>query len=204
MKITSKNTIILNQLEMELKEIERQKRNALNNYYFNSCNYYDVQILGLERKIKKIKDVQEIELQPNIKEVKIDKIYYKDVELSKRDYNIINNKKIYKPLYIYIYQKDILEMLEDMYKFYSKRRHEIYTLFNGNKKVLSKDKEYIQICEHKSDVSRIKSWVKFGTYKDKIIKFDKDERPSREDYTEILFYLSIDGYIPHIDTLEII
>ena len=30
------------------------------------------------------------------------------------------------------------------------------------------------------------------------------ERPNREDYTEILYYLSIDGYLPHIDTLEII
>ena len=71
------NTNILNQLEIELKILERQKRNDLNNCYFNSCNYYDTQILGLERKIKKIKDAQEIELQSNIKEVIIDKIDFR-------------------------------------------------------------------------------------------------------------------------------
>ena len=196
------NTIILNQLESELKEVKRQKRNDLNFYDFSKYEFYEGKILELEQKIKEIKD-KEVK-QVKVIEQKIDKIYYKDVELSKRDYNIINNKKVYKPLYIYIYQKDVLEMLDDMYKFYSKRRHEIYTLFNGNKKVLSKDKEFNQICERKDAVGRIKSGVKFGTYKNKIIKFDKDERPNREDYTEILYYLTIDGYIPHIDILEII
>ena len=132
------------------------------------------------------------------------KIYYKDIELSKRDYSIINNKKIYKPLYIYIYQKDVLEMLNDMYKFYSKRRHEIYNLFKGNKAVLEKDKEFIQICDRENDVSRLKNKVQYSSYKNFIIKFNKDKRPNRKDFTEILYYLSIDGYIPHIDILEII
>ena len=198
------NTIILNQLETELKEVKRQKRNDLNFYDFSNCNYYDNQILEIEKRIKEIKKTQDVKLQSNIKEVKIDKIYYKDVELSKREYNIINNKKVYKPLYICIYEKDVLEMLEDMNKFYRKRRHEIYVLYKGNKKVLEKDKEYLQICEKKEATSRLKSGVKFGTYKNKIIKFDKDERPNREDYTEILYYLTIDGYLPHIDILEII
>lgn len=198
------NTIKLNQLESELNEIKRKKRNDLNFYDFSNYEYYEGKILELEQKIKKIKDAQEIKLQSNIKEVKIDKIYYKDVELSKRDYNIINNKKIYKPLYIYIYQKDVLGMLDDMYKFYSKRRHEIYNLYNENGILLNKDTEFNQICEHKDAVGRIKSGVKFGTYKDKIIKFDKNKRPNRKNYTEILYYLTIDGYIPHIDILEII
>jgi hypothetical protein len=197
-------TIKLNQLETELKEIKRKKRNDLNFYDFSNCIYYDNQILEIEKKIKELIGSQNTNIQPGKKEKKITKIYYKDIELSKRDYNIINNKKIYKPLYIYIYQKDVIAMLDDMYKFYSKRRHEIYNLFKGDKKALEKDKEFIQICDHKNAVSTIKSWINFGTYKNFIIKFDKDERPSRDDYTEILFYLSIDGYIPHIDTLEII
>ena len=198
------NTIILNQLETELKEVKRQKRNDLNFYDFSNCNYYDNQILEIEKRIKEIKKTQDVKLQSNIKEVKIDKIYYKDVELSKREYNIINNKKVYKPLYICIYEKDVLEMLEDMNKFYRKRRHEIYVLYKGNKKVLEKDKEFNKVSDEIQIISMIKSWVKFGIYKNFIIKFDKDERPNREDYTEILYYLTIDGYIPHIDVLEII
>ena len=138
------------------------------------------------------------------KEVKMDKIYYKDINLSKRDFEIINSKKVYKPFHIFIYEKDILDMLNDMYKFYSKRSHELYILYKGNKTALDRDKEYIQICDHKMDVSTLISYVKFGNYKNHIIKFDKDERPSRNNFTEILFYLSIDGYIPHRDTLEII
>lgn len=202
MKTNMQITIKLNQLESKLNEIKRQKRNDLNFYDFSKYEYYENKIFELEQKVKEItaKEVKQVKVM----EQKIDKIYYKDVELSKRDFNIINNKKIYKPLYIYIYQKDVIAMLDDMYKFYSKRRHEIYTLFNGNKKVLSKDKEFEKVTIDGQIVSMIKSWVKFGTYKDKIIKFDKDERPNREDYTEILYYLTIDGYIPHIDTLEII
>ena len=196
------NTIKLNQLESELKEVKRQKRNDLNFYDFSKYEFYEDKILELEQKIKEIKD-KEVK-QVKVIEQKIDKIYYKNVELSKRDYSIINNKKVYKPLYIYIYQKDVLEMLDDMYKFYSKRRHEIYILYKGNIEILNKNKEYIQICERKQVISRIKSWVKFGTYKNFIIKFGKDKRPNKKDYTEILYYLSVDGYIPHIDTLEII
>ena len=51
----------LNYLETELKIIKRQKRNDLNNCYFYSCNYYDIQILELERKIKKIKDIENLQ-----------------------------------------------------------------------------------------------------------------------------------------------
>ena len=134
------------------------------------------------------------------------KIYYKDIELLKRDYNIIDNKKKYVPLNVFIYENDIIEMLDDMYKFYSLRRHELFLLYKGDKTLLNMDKEYRQICDHKLAISRIKSWIKFGTYKNMIIKFDKkwDERPNKDDYTKILYYLSIDGYIPHIDILEII
>lgn len=196
------NTIILNQLESELKEVKRKKRNDLNFYDFSKYEFYEDKISELEQKIKEIKD-KEVK-QVKVLEQKIDKIYYKDINLSKRDYNIINNKKVYKPLYIYIYQKDVLEMLNDMYKFYSKRRHELYIVHNGNKSSLDKDKEYLQICEKKEATSRLKSWINFGTYKNFIIKFDKDERPDKEDYTEILYYLSVDGYLPHRDTLEIV
>ena len=196
------STIILNQLESELNEVKRKKRNDLNFYDFSKYEFYEDKISELEQKIKEVKD-KEVK-QVKVLEQKIDRIYYKDVELSKREYSIINNKKIYKPLYIYIYQKDVLEMLDDMYKFYSKRRHEIYNLFKGNKAVLEKDKEFNQICDHKNDVSRLKNKVQYSSYKNFIIKFNKDKRPNKKDFTEILYYLSIDGYIPHIDILEII
>ena len=203
MKISTQNTIILNQLETELNEIKRQKRNDLNFYDFSKYEYYENKISELNKKIKEVLS-EMLPVNKTEKEVKIDKIYYKDIDLSKRDFEIIDNKKVYKPLYIYINEKDVLDMLNDMYKFYSKRRSELYKLHKGNKIALNRDNEYLQICEHKSDVSRLKSEVKFGSYKNFIIKFDKDERPSREDYSEILYYLSIDGYIPHRDTLEII
>ena len=200
---STQNTIILNQLETQLKEIKRKKRNDLNFYDFSKYEYYEDKILELNKKIKEVKDKEVIPPLKD-KEVKFDKIYYKDIDLSKRDFEIINSKKVYKPLHVFIYEKDILDMLNDMYKFYSKRRHELYVLYKGNKTELDKDKEYIQICEHKMTTSRLKSTVNFGSYKNFIIKFDKGARPSREDFTEILFYLSIDGYIPHLDTLEII
>lgn len=199
--INKLDTILLNQFESELKAIKRQKRSDLNFYDYSNCDYYDNQILELNKKIKELKDNHNIKQQLNKKEAILEKIYYKDIDLSKRDFEIIDNKKIYKPLYIYIYEKDILNMLDDMYKFYSKRRHELYTLYNGNKS--ASDNEINLICEHISDVSRLKSSVRFGSYKNHIIKFEKDERPSREDYTEILFYISVDGYIPHCDILEI-
>ena len=134
------------------------------------------------------------------------KIYYKDIELSKREFNIIDNKKKYVPLHVFIYKFDVVEMLDAMYKFYSIRRHEIYLLYKGNKIALSVDKEFRAVSDHKINISRIKSWINFGTYKNFIIEFEKkyDERPNRDDYTEILYYLSINGYIPHIDRLEII
>ena len=204
MKISTQNTIILNQLETELNEIKRQKRNDLNFYDFSKYEYYENKILELTKKIKEVQNNQEVKMSLKDKEVKIDKIHYKDIDLSKRDFEIINSKKVYKPLHVFIYEKDILDMLNDMYKFYSKRRHDLYLLHKGNKTELDKDKEYIQICEHKMTTSRLKSTVNFGSYKNFIIKFDKGARPSREDFTEILFYLSIDGYIPHRDTLEII
>ena len=57
----------------------------------------------------------------------------------------------------------------------------------------------------KYDILRLKSSLKNGSYKNYIIEVPKkyNEKPSKDDYTRILYYLSIDGYIPHIDTLEI-
>ncbi len=134
------------------------------------------------------------------------KIYYKDIDLSKRDYEVINNKKKYLPLSIFIYENDALEMLDSMYKFYSKARHELHLLYKNNKRALPKDKEYINYSSKISDISRLKSSLKNGSYKNYIIEFNEkyDDRPNKDDYTEILYYLSIDGYIPHIDTLEVI
>lgn len=202
MKTNAQITIKLNEMETELNEIKRKKRNDLNFYDFSKYEYYEDKISELEQKIKEITD-KEVK-QVKVIEQKIDKIYYKDVELSKRDFEIINNKKVYKPLYICIYEKDVLEMLENMDTFYRKRRHEIYVLYKGNKKVLEKDKEFNKVSDEIQIISMIKSWVKFGTYKNFIIKFDKNKRPNRKGYTEILYYLTIDGYIPHIDILEII
>ena len=95
-------------------------------------------------------------------------------------------------------------MLDDMHKFYSKVRHELCLLYIGDARALKKDKEINKIDDHKQAISEAKRRVKYDIYKNFIIKFDKDERPNKKDYTEILYYLSIDGYIPHIDTLEII
>ena len=134
------------------------------------------------------------------------KIYYKDIVLSLRDYRIIDNKKKYIPLHVYIYKDDVVEMLDEMYKFYSKARHELHLLYKNDKESLIKDKDYISYGSKKIDISRLKFNLKNGYRINKIIEFDKkwDERPSRDNYTEILYYLSIDGYIPHIDKLEII
>lgn len=136
----------------------------------------------------------------------MEKVYYKDIDLSKRDYEIIDNKKKYLPLNIYIYQKDALEMLEDMYKFYSKAIHDLHLMYKNNKEMLSTDNDYISYGSKKDDILRLKSSLKVGSYENYIIKFDKkyNEKPNKDDYTEILYYLSIDGYVPHIDTLEII
>lgn len=131
----------------------------------------------------------------------MEKIYYKDIDLSKRDYEIIDNKIKYIPLNVFIYEKDVIKMLDDMYKFYSKARHELHLLYKNNKEALKTDKENINYCLKISDISRLKSSLKNGSYKNNIIKFD--ERPNKEDYIEILYYLNIVGYIPHIDTLEI-
>ncbi len=51
-------TNILNNLESELKEVERQKRNELNNYCYDRLDYYDKQIISIEKKIDKIKDAK--------------------------------------------------------------------------------------------------------------------------------------------------
>ena len=97
-------------------------------------------------------------------------------------------------------------MLEDMYKFYSKAIHDLGLMYKNNKGMLNTNNDYISYGSKKYDISRLKSSLKSGSYKNYIIKFDKkyNERPNKNDYTEILYYLSIDGYIPHIDTLEII
>ena len=134
------------------------------------------------------------------------KIYYKEIELSKREYKVINNKKKYIPLNIFIYEKDVLVMLDDMYKFYSKARREMQLLYKNNKEALITDKDYINYGFKKYDILRLKSSLKNGSYKKRIIEVNKkyNEKPSKDGYTRILYYLSIDGYIPHIDTLEII
>ena len=134
------------------------------------------------------------------------KVYYKEIDLLKREYKIINNKKKYIPLNIFIYEKDVLIMLDDMYKFYLKARYELHLLYKNNKEALKTDKANINYCLKISDISRLKSSLKNGAYKNYVIKFDirYNEVPNREDFTEILYYLNIDGYIPHIDTLEII
>lgn len=136
----------------------------------------------------------------------MEKVYYKDIDLSKRDYEIIDNKKKYLPLNIYIYKKDVLKMLDDMYKFYSKAIHDLHLMYKNNKGMISTDSDYISYSSKKYDISRLKSSLESGLYKNYIIEFDKkyNEKPNKDDYTEILYYLSIDGYIPHIDTLEII
>lgn len=136
----------------------------------------------------------------------MEKVYYKDIDLSKRDCEIINNKKKYLPLNVYIYENDALEMLDNMYKFYLKAINDLHLMYKNNKGMLNTNNDYISYCAKKYDISRLKSRLKLGSYKNYIIKFDKkyDERPNKDDYTEILYYLSIDGYIPHIDTLEII
>ncbi len=51
-------TNILNNLESELKEVERQKRNELNNYCYDRLDYYNKQIISIEKKIDKIKDAK--------------------------------------------------------------------------------------------------------------------------------------------------
>ena len=53
-------TNILNHLESELKEVERQKRNDLNNYCYDRLDYYDKQIISIKEKIDKIKDAKGI------------------------------------------------------------------------------------------------------------------------------------------------
>ena len=135
----------------------------------------------------------------------MDKIYYKDVDLLKREYKVINNKKIYIPLNIFIYEKNVRAMLDDMYKFYSKARREMQLLYKKNKEALNNDNDYINYGLKKYDILRLKSSLKNGSYKNYIIEVPKkyNEKPSKDDYTRILYYLSIDGYIPHIDTLEI-
>ena len=134
------------------------------------------------------------------------RIYYKEIELSKREYEVINNKKKYIPLNIFIYEKNVRAMLDDMYKFYSKARREMQLLYKNNKEALTIDKDYISYESKKYDILRLKSSLKNGSYKKRIIEVNKkyNEKPSKDDYTRILYYLSIDGYIPHIDTLEII
>ena len=54
------HTNILNHLESELKEVKRQKRNDLNNYCYDRLDYYNKQIISIEEKIDKIKDVKKI------------------------------------------------------------------------------------------------------------------------------------------------
>ena len=134
------------------------------------------------------------------------KVYYKDVDLLKREYKVINNKKKYIPLNIFIYEKDVLVMLDDMYKFYSKASHEMQLLYKKNKEALNKDNDYINYGLKKYDILRLKSSLKNGSYKNYIIEVNKkyNEKPSKDGYTRILYYLSIDGFIPHIDKLEII
>ena len=134
------------------------------------------------------------------------KVYYKEIDLLKREYKIINNKKKFIPLNVLIYEKDVRVMLDDMYKFYSKARHELQLLYKNNKEAWTKDKDYISYGSKKYDILRLKSSLKNGSYKNYIIEVTKkyNEKPSKDDYTRILYYLSIDGYVPHIDTLEII
>ena len=134
------------------------------------------------------------------------KVYYKDVDLLKREYKVINNKKKYIPLNIFIYEKDVRVMLDDMYKFYSKARREMQLLYKNNKEALITDKDYINYGLKKYDILRLKSSLKNGSYKNYIIEINKkyNEKPSKNNYTRILYYLSVDGFIPHIDTLEII
>ena len=116
------------------------------------------------------------------------RVYYKEIELSKREYKVINNKKIYIPLHIFIYEKDVRVMLDDMYKFYSKARHEMQLLYKKNKEALNRDNDYINYGLKKYDILRLKSSLKNGSYKNYIIEFDKryNERPNRDNYTGIL------------------
>ena len=134
------------------------------------------------------------------------KIYYKDIDLSKRDYEVINNKKKYLPLNVFIYENDAIKMLDDLYKFYSKALHDLHLMYKNNKGMLNTNNDYISYGSKKSDILSLKSSLKRGSYKNYIIEFDKkyNEQPNRDDFTEILYYLSLDGYVPHIDTLEII
>ena len=127
----------------------------------------------------------------------MDKLYYKDIDLSKRDYEIIDNKIKYLPLNIFIYKKDAIDMLSKEYKYYKE--------ILKNKWTYKTKKDYEIFSSKSYNILRLKNILKRGLiYKDYIIRFNKNERPNKNNHSEILFYLSIDGYIPHIDTLEII
>ena len=124
------------------------------------------------------------------------KVYYKDIDLSKRDYKIIDNKIKYNPLNIYITKKDALEMLDDKYNFYKDiineyKKNYLYLIFRDD---YNKYKEKVELIK-----TTIRA-VKTGQYDG--FKIDVSLENKWKKYFLCLF--SIDGYIPHIDTLEIV